>query len=295
MNKRKQEIITAATKLFSQKGYLATSIQDIVEHSGMSKGTFYNYFHSKEELILSCIKNYHEILSEKLAVLAHQSLDEKTKFMKQLQAIMEHAFEHRDFTQMQIHEQTLRENEQIRQLSFKVRAQFLTWINRRLIKVYGEQISPYAFDCATMLKGILREYATYIVFDQKQVATEEIIACVMRRMDAIVVSFDTDEEPLLNEDIMENFLHVEELEKKEHHKQIILILSRIREVIDSLTLSTKQRETLVLSLDAIENEFTQTQQEPREHIVQGLLLYMQKQQVLESELQELSAALEAYF
>lgn len=295
MNKRKKEIITEATKLFSQKGYLTTSIQDIVERSGMSKGTFYNYFNSKEELILSCIKHHYEMLNEKLNVITNQSLDEKTKFMKQLQILLEHAFEHRDFTQMQMQEQILRENEQIRQLLFKVRAQLLTWLYRCLIKVYGERISTYALDCATILKGMLREYISYIVFDQKPVAPNEVIAFLIRRMDAIVVSFTTDEKPLLNESIMKNFLHVETLEKQERHKQIILIISRIRDAIDSLTISQKQRDKLVLSLDAIENEFSQTQQEPREHIVQGLLLYMQKQKVLESDLQELSASVEAYF
>ncbi|WP_379969797.1 TetR/AcrR family transcriptional regulator [Ectobacillus sp. sgz5001026] len=295
MNTRKKEIITEATKLFSQKGYLATSIQEIVERSGMSKGTFYNYFNSKEELILSCIKHHYELLNEKLNVITNQNLDEKTKFMKQLQALLEHSFEHRDFTQLQMQEQTLRENELIRQLLFKVRAQLLTWLHRRLIKVYGDRISLYALDCATILKGMLREYISYIVFDQKPVTPEEVIFFLMRRMDAIVVSFTKDEKPLLNEYLMENFLHVEALEKQECHKQIILIISRIRDVIDSLTISQKQRDKLVLSLDAIEHEFSQTQQEPREHIVQGLLLYMQKQKVLESDLQELSASVEAYF
>jgi len=47
---RKQEIIEAATKLFAHKGFASTSISDIAKEVGMSKGLFYNYFESKEEL-----------------------------------------------------------------------------------------------------------------------------------------------------------------------------------------------------------------------------------------------------
>lgn len=46
----------SAVFLFSSKGYAATSIQDIVAHSGLSVGTVYNYFANKEELLTSLIE-----------------------------------------------------------------------------------------------------------------------------------------------------------------------------------------------------------------------------------------------
>ena len=46
----------SAVSLFSTKGYSATSIQDIVIHSGFSVGTVYNYFENKEELLTSLIE-----------------------------------------------------------------------------------------------------------------------------------------------------------------------------------------------------------------------------------------------
>jgi len=54
-NKRKAVMLSAVT-LFSTKGYAATSIQDIVAHSGFSVGTMYNYFENKEELLTSLIQ-----------------------------------------------------------------------------------------------------------------------------------------------------------------------------------------------------------------------------------------------
>jgi AcrR family transcriptional regulator len=48
----KREIIKqAALKLFAEKGYATTSISDIAQTAGISKGLMYNYFKSKEEVL----------------------------------------------------------------------------------------------------------------------------------------------------------------------------------------------------------------------------------------------------
>ncbi len=43
----KAKIVSAAWKLFYQNGYDDTTIDDIVEASGTSKGSFYHYFRTK--------------------------------------------------------------------------------------------------------------------------------------------------------------------------------------------------------------------------------------------------------
>ena len=56
MNDRKQHVIKMAHQLFIERGFQNTSIQDILEYSGISKGTFYNYFSSKNELLIALFK-----------------------------------------------------------------------------------------------------------------------------------------------------------------------------------------------------------------------------------------------
>ena len=46
----KGKIISAAYRLFSAKGYEATTVDEIVEESQTSKGSFYHYFESKDAL-----------------------------------------------------------------------------------------------------------------------------------------------------------------------------------------------------------------------------------------------------
>ena len=50
-NQTKSRIVSAAWKLFYQYGYENTTIDDIAEMSQTSKGTFYHYFNSKDDLL----------------------------------------------------------------------------------------------------------------------------------------------------------------------------------------------------------------------------------------------------
>lgn len=55
---RKREFIMAALELFYNKGYENTTIKDIIEELGVSKGAFYHYFESKEDVIVAIAKEF---------------------------------------------------------------------------------------------------------------------------------------------------------------------------------------------------------------------------------------------
>lgn len=51
MNLGKEKIIEAAVELFKEKGYTATSVQDIANKLGFTKAALYYYIQSKEEIL----------------------------------------------------------------------------------------------------------------------------------------------------------------------------------------------------------------------------------------------------
>lgn len=55
---KKQLIMEKALKLFSENGFETTSIQQITEKCGISKGAFYLSFESKEELFVALIEHF---------------------------------------------------------------------------------------------------------------------------------------------------------------------------------------------------------------------------------------------
>jgi len=52
---RKHQILNAAEEVFSQKGFGEARMDDIAEGTGLSKGTLYLYFKSKDELIIAIL------------------------------------------------------------------------------------------------------------------------------------------------------------------------------------------------------------------------------------------------
>ncbi len=55
VRRRQQEILDAAAEIFRDKGYEATSTQDIAEAVGLLKGSLYYYIDSKEDLLFAII------------------------------------------------------------------------------------------------------------------------------------------------------------------------------------------------------------------------------------------------
>lgn len=49
---RRGEILTAAEKIFDARGYAATTMDAVAAEAGISKGSIYNYFHSKRDLFM---------------------------------------------------------------------------------------------------------------------------------------------------------------------------------------------------------------------------------------------------
>lgn len=64
--RRRAEILDAATAVFSENGFAAADVQEIANKTGVGKGTVYRYFPSKEELFLAAVD--HGMRNLKLAV-----------------------------------------------------------------------------------------------------------------------------------------------------------------------------------------------------------------------------------
>lgn len=68
----KQKIIQESILLFDQKGFSNTSIQDIADVLNVTKGTFYYYFSSKEQLLMDIHLDYIEDLLKRQEEIVQQ-------------------------------------------------------------------------------------------------------------------------------------------------------------------------------------------------------------------------------
>ncbi|WP_158735515.1 TetR/AcrR family transcriptional regulator [Alteribacillus sp. YIM 98480] len=71
----KEDIIKTSIQLFEQQGFSETSIQDIVQTLGVTKGTFYYYFNSKEQVLMTIHSLYIDnVLEQQKTILKNKHL-----------------------------------------------------------------------------------------------------------------------------------------------------------------------------------------------------------------------------
>jgi len=81
--KRQGEIMAAALTLFAEKGYTATSIDDIIVAAGTARGTFYLHFTGKGDLFAMMVETYLNRLDAIVATL-DISLDLSSEELREL-------------------------------------------------------------------------------------------------------------------------------------------------------------------------------------------------------------------
>jgi AcrR family transcriptional regulator len=103
-NKRKQEILTTAARLFRQKGYNATSMNDLAKECGLFKGSLYHYFKNKEEILQDVIKPYFEYLLPHLEAIDNSKMMPTEKLRMSLEIQMRAIEANRDAVSVALRE-----------------------------------------------------------------------------------------------------------------------------------------------------------------------------------------------
>lgn len=160
MNDRKKHVIEMAHRLFIDKGFTATSIQDILDYSGISKGTFYNYFSSKNELIMAIFRTtYRKMEKERNALIAGKDTTDRELFIKQIELQMKL---NRENNIIPLFEEVLFSNDsELKKFLELGQLKNLRWTYERLTELVEEEKHPYLLDAAIMLKGVLQQNIRY--------------------------------------------------------------------------------------------------------------------------------------
>lgn len=163
MNEKKKLIITTALKLFSAKGSAATSMQEIAEICGMSKGSLYLMFKSKEELEASTMEYCIFTLMDEISQIEHEAgLTSRERLHKQIETLLVHVSELKEFLRVQMRsmmmdeEQHRKEKCNPQQKDLEIRT--LHWFKDKLEDLYGPEIEPYTIDLILLTHGLFLSY-----------------------------------------------------------------------------------------------------------------------------------------
>ncbi len=88
-DERREQILSAALKVFAAKGFAATKISDIAERAALSHGLVYHYFKSKEEIFYTLLKRAMDTSSQSLIMVDSAPLSPVEKVRQTAHYILE--------------------------------------------------------------------------------------------------------------------------------------------------------------------------------------------------------------
>lgn len=259
MKEKEKKIIEAGISLFARKGYSSTSIQEIVDACGISKGAFYLYFKSKEALLLAAFKYQFQSIQSKLDALPIKDLTPRETFIAQLVTQLEEIQKNKEFIIMQIREQTIPINSEVEEFVRKISAEIGNFYHTSLLKIYGTAINRFIYDLNMILQGIVHSYLKLIIFDKATIDLHKLAMFILKRMDDLAAGFtSSSEEPILTADCVEQLSKLYPDPSKE---DIVRQIKLSKENIDN--------EDIIVTLDVLEAEIER--ETPRTPVIQGML------------------------
>lgn len=182
MNSKKQKIMNAAYKLFINQGYNSSSIQDILDEAGVSKGTFYNYFSSKTECLIAIMESVgSEIRQKRIAASVGRPIDDLEVLAEQMYIRIQMNREKNLFA---LYESIFySQDEELKKFAREVYITELNWIATRIIDVFGDEAKPYALDNAAAVHGSIQQLINlWKITSGDELPTQELSSFVLRRL-----------------------------------------------------------------------------------------------------------------
>jgi len=219
MKNRKHQVLLTAQRLFIEKGYAATSVQDIINESKISKGTFYNYFSSKNECIISIIDNAKEETDlKRRELLIHQDLSNKEILIQQLIVRMD---VHKERSLVPIflvifHSQ----DSELRDIIKSNHYEEVKWLSKRIVDVYGEKSRKFSVDSAILVLGMIQQMQHPWTIKSKEVSSNELVHYIMNRLDSLIPDLVESDEVIIDTFVFNHFYDEVRI-TKEHVIQLI--------------------------------------------------------------------------
>lgn len=249
MNNRKQHVLKKAHQLFIEKGFQSTSIQDILDYSGISKGTFYNYFSSKNELLIAIFKsNYAELEKQKNELLIGQDRSDIEIFIQQIHIQMKL---NRENKLISLFEEVMTSNDaELKQFIEIGKMRNIRWLYQRLIDIFGESKKPYLLDCAIMFMGILRENLKfYHLAYESNVNISRVIRYSVKRLEKMVEGVVEIGDQLIRPELLDSWLsdgnHCAKSFEKNLNKTVITLKNTLHNETECIELLNFVQEEML--------------------------------------------------
>lgn len=240
---KKQLIMEKSLELFAERGFIATSVQEITEHCGISKGAFYLSFKSKDELIISLIEYFFKETIAGIDQLVRESnrdellynyyyyifenLSKKSAFAKIFMKEQIHFLNNDFVTQIHKYRELMEQTELV-----------------IVEKVYRDKVNSFKYDLIYSIRGITSAYIELILFSHVQPDMDLLAKSLVEKTDILAKYMKT---AYISKEL---YGHTKYVQKEVTTKEEII--EKIDEVIDILDTSIEKDTLKLLRTELIE-------------------------------------------
>lgn len=265
MNDRKQHVLNMAHQLFIEKGFQNTSIQDILDYSGISKGTFYNYFSSKNELLIALFKTiYKKLERERNELLIGQDPSDIQIFTQQIELQMR---ANRKNNLLALFEEVYVSNDaDLKDFLKQTHLRVVHWFYLRFIDIFGVDKQPYLLDCAIMFSAMLNHNLKFHASAYKtNTSIHKVVSYTVSRIVKMVDEVAESKEQLISPDILNSWISEGSNTRafREELKNLVLAVKKKIKKIE-------EEERFLELLMFIEDELTHSHH-PRKYLIESAL------------------------
>ncbi|MEQ7051882.1 TetR/AcrR family transcriptional regulator [Paenibacillaceae sp. P-4] len=273
MPEKKKQILLSAMKLFASKGYVQTTMQEVASFCKMSKGSVYQYYSSKDELLLNIFMYQSKLLKDRLLMLEREKQPNLRERLISKIGVYIHIWnEHPEFIKMQIRDNTKHtESKELREHMQQMNKFNIETLMESLQDIYGEQFSPYMLDSATLLSSLIFTYMYMKLFDNFPIELDSLSRYIVTIMDYVAEGMlKHGPEPILNGSMVG--FDEEHLKPKQLHP--LVLVKQLREAVESMDMDSKEKKSwnkqdVLDSIQVLEEELLQVR--PRKVILLGML------------------------
>lgn len=182
---KKQLIMEKALELFSEQGFEATSVQQITERCGISKGAFYLSFKTKDELVISMVDYYLQHFITDVDRVVRGTYNKETMLVEFYKSIFKAFKEHSASARVFFNEKVFLTK---KELFYKITA-YETEMSKSIIymleQLYQDKLQNTKYDVMYCIKGFMKSYAELFIFSDMPLDLEQLAKSLAEKTDII--------------------------------------------------------------------------------------------------------------
>ncbi|MEO2205221.1 TetR/AcrR family transcriptional regulator [Paenibacillus pabuli] len=271
MSLLKDKIIQSAVRLFMEKGYRATSIQDIADDCSIAKGSLYKFFESKEDLFICILKQRQQYMMDEVERIRKLALPRRETYLAEITSLFRFFSRHGYYISRDYTEFPPASSDNVYTLIQQIQIQMFNYYENLLSRQYGSAISHWKWDVTSMFSGLVREYTFHLLFAFKPIHIEKLALFIAERMDDLVEGLvKTSPQALLTTELMKEY---EAVDLKSlvptNSARISSLLHTIQSIIPELYVPNSRKSELEQVAKLLEEEMNT--EVPRAFLIQALL------------------------